>query len=178
MGAAHALRRDAGQSVVRLIHKRRQRRVPQRDVYSSALSGLLAMVEGGQNGTHGVHAGHDVDPRHADLGWTTIGFTGDGHDAAASLHRQVERHFVSTGSVLSVARDAAHDDMLGHLANDGLKGSRFEVLNHDVCVGHQRAYALLFLLDVDRLDALAAVAREVVGGDFFSVKPGLKGRTP
>ena len=159
VGAAHAAGRDAGQCVVPLIHERGQRRVPQRDVDTGTFSGLLAMVEGGENGGHGVHAGHDVNPRHADLSRAGVGIAGDGHDAAAGLHGQVKRHLVAPGSVLAVTGDAADNGFLRDLADDGVKGPGFEVLDHNIVFDDERPNAGLLLLDVDRFNALASVAR-------------------
>ena len=161
-----------------LVHQRGQRCVPQRDVNACTLSGLLPVVESGEDGTDGVHAGHDVNPRHADLGRAALSIPGDGHDAAARLHGQVKCDFVTTWAVLTVAGNAADDGVLGNFANDGVKRSRFEVLKDHVSVGHQGAYALLLLLDVDRLDCFATVARQEVRGHVFAVKTGLEGGAP
>ena len=159
MGTAHAAGRDAGQCVVPLIHERGQCRVPQRDVDTGTFAGLLAMVEGGENGGYSVHAGHDVNPRHADLSRAGVGIAGDGHDAAAGLHGQVKRHLIAPGSVLSVAGDAADDGLLRDFADDGIKRAGLEVLDHNVVFGNERPYTGLLLLDVDGFNAFTAVAR-------------------
>ena len=153
-------------------------RCPQRDVDACAFSGLFTLIEGSQDGTDSVHPGHDVDPCYTHLGRCAFGITGDGHDAASRLHGQIKRDLVSSRSVLAVTGDAADDDALGHIPDDGVKGAGSEVLKNNVNVADKSANAFLLLLDVHRLDVLSTVAREKIGCDALAVKARLKRRAP
>ena len=135
MGAAHAAGRDAGQGIVPLIDQRSQSGVPEGDVNSRAFAGLFPVVQGGKNHTDGVHSGHDVDPGNADFYRTTVGVAGDGHEAAACLHREVKRHFVAPRSALAVAGNSAKNGLRVNRSEKSGKGTRREVLDNEIGVG-------------------------------------------
>ena len=123
------------------------------------------MVEGGEDGTDGVHAGHDVNPRHADLG---------GPPSTSVMDMMPRRLHGRVKSDLSdVARPARSECCRRWCPRELRQRWRqtfgFEVLKDHVGVGHQ-ARMFLFLLDVDRLNALATVAQQEVRGHVFAVK--------
>ena len=178
MGAAHAAGRDAGQGVVPLIDQRGQSGVPEGDVNSRAFAGLFPVVQGGKNRTDGVHSGHDVDPGNADFCRPTVGVAGDGHDAAACLHREVKRHFVPPRSALAVAGNAAKNGLRVNRSEESVKGARPEVLDDDIGLGDEFTDTFPLDFDVAVQHGLAPVAGEVVRRDVFSCESGLKRRTP
>ena len=79
---------------------------------------------------------------------------------------------------MAVAGDAANDDVVRHIRDNGLKGARLEVLNHNINITNKGLNSRLLCLDVHAFDAFAPIAREEVGRDVLAVEARLKRRTP
>ena len=64
-------------------------RIQQRDIDVLALTGLVAMMEGGQDRRCGIHAAHDIGDADADLHRRPVGLARHAHDAAETLGQHV-----------------------------------------------------------------------------------------
>src|SRR5690606_7768274 len=156
------------------------------------LAGYRAMVQRGQDGDGGVHAGDDVGD--GDAGFLraaagqVVAFAGDAHQPADGLEHEVVAGLAGAGAVLAVAGDGAV-----HQARvDGAQAvvvqavapqvADFVVLYQDVAARGQFAHQLLpgRAGDVDGDGLLAAVGGGVVGrvGGVVAMRVAGPGRAP
>lgn len=113
---AVAQRRLAGDQVVlRLVRERRHLAVEQGHVDVLAAPFAAAPHQRGEDGDRGVHAGHQVRDRNADLLLATarhvIGVSGDAHQAARPLDHEVVASVRAERAILAKPGDRAPDDV-------------------------------------------------------------------
>ena len=81
------------QPVHRLVGEEGRLHVEHGEVDVFALAGLVAARQSRQHADRGVHAGHEIDDRHADLlrpaARHAVAFAGDAHEAAHGLDHEV-----------------------------------------------------------------------------------------
>ena len=197
MDVAGALRRlAAGQVAGALVGQHGHAYVQQRQVdvlaLAAAAAGVVARMQGGQDGAAGVHAGEKVDHGHPHTqgaaAGLVIGVAGDAHEPAHGLYQHVVAGTRCIGSGLAEPGDRAVDQARVEAAQAGVvqaiacQASGLEVFHQHVALAGQFADEFLALgrghVHGDR--ALVAVAggevTGVVGGRAGSV--GKKGRAP
>jgi hypothetical protein len=154
--------------------------------------GVVAHMQRRQNGVAGVHAGKEVDHRHAHAQRAAaglgVGAAGDAHHAGHGLHHEVVARALGIGAVLPEAGDRAVNEARVEGAQALvvqpvlLQAPDLEVLHHDVGLQCHLLDERLALgrghVDGDR--ALVAVAGREIAGLRGVVALGVlqKGRAP
>ena len=115
MAVAAALRGVAGDQLVhRLVGQKRRLHVEHGEIDVVALPGLVAPRQRRQHADRGVHAGHQVDDRNADLlrpaAGHAVALAGDAHQAAHRLDHEIVGGRVALRPGLAEAGDRAIDD--------------------------------------------------------------------
>src|SRR3546814_2365610 len=84
-------------------------RVEHADVDELALAGKLLVAHGGEDRDRGVHAGHQIGDRHADLHGRALRLAGQAHDAAHRLDQRIVAGPRRVGAGLAEAGDRTED---------------------------------------------------------------------
>src|SRR5665647_2281285 len=84
-----------------LIGQHADGRIHQRGIDVTALAGLLALRQRGQDADHRIAAGEDVGDRHADAGRRPVREAGQVHQAAHALRHEIVAGALGVGAVLS-----------------------------------------------------------------------------
>ena len=161
-----------GQVVEPLVDQPGDLGVEQRQVDLLASAGLVAVMQGGQDRGHGVHAAHDVGDADPDLVGLALDRAGQAHDPAQALGQVVVAGARRVGTGLAEAGDRAVDQARAVVLEVGVgeavlgQAADLEVLHQDVAAGDQAArQGLAFgLRDIKGQGAFVAVRAEVVGG--------------
>ena len=161
---------------VRLVQ--RHGAVVERGVDELALARAVALVERHQDSHAGIHAGRQVDHRHADAHRPRLGRAVDRDQAGRGLHHGVVAREAAQRAVGAEARDAGMDQarelLRQRLVADApfLHGAGLEILDQHVgrLEQFQQDLAAFLLGEVERHRALVAVDAGEVGGDAFLVE--------
>ena len=181
-------RHARGQVIEALVGEPGHLGVEQRQVDELALAGSLAVMQGGQDGAAGVHAGHEIGDCDADLHGLAAGLAGHAHDPAHALDQKVVARPLGEGAGLAEPGDRTIDQA-GVLAGQVVVGepvllqaAGLEVLDQHVAMADQPPGqgGALRLGDIQAERALVAVRREEIGAfaGLLAVWAGQERRAP